>query len=198
MKTSYNWLKEYLHTDLSTTQLGDLLTEIGLEVEGIETVESIKGGLRGIVIGEVITCQRHPNADRLSLTTVNIGQESVLHIICGAPNVAAGQKILVATEGAEVFGKDGQAFTIKKGVIRGEASEGMICAEDELGMGTSHDGILILPNEAEVGIPAAQYYNIETDTIFEIGLTPIVQMQLVILEWLKIYMLLLSSENLVQ
>lgn len=172
MKTSYNWLKEYLHTDLSTIQLGDLLTEIGLEVEGIETVESIKGGLRGIVIGEVITCERHPNADRLSVTTVNIGQESVLHIVCGAPNVAAGQKVLVATEGAEVFGKDGLTFTIKKGVIRGEASEGMICAEDELGMGTSHEGILILPKDAEVGIPAAQYYKIETDTIFEIGLTP--------------------------
>jgi len=173
MRTSYNWLKEYLHTDLNTSQLADLLTKIGLEVEGIESIESIKGGLKGIVIGEVLSCQKHPASDKgLSVTTVNIGQSSPLHIVCGAPNVAAGQKVLVATEGAEVFGKDGSPFTIKKGIIRGEASEGMICAEDELGMGTNHDGIVILPNDTEVGMHAAQYFNIETDIVFEIGLTP--------------------------
>ncbi len=172
MKISYNWLKDYLKTSLTPEKIGDILTDIGLELEGMETVESIKGGLKGIVIGEVLTCSKHPNADKLSVTTVNVGDKSPLHIVCGAPNVAAGQKVLVAKEGAVVFGKDNTPFTIKKGNIRGEASEGMICAEDELGLGTSHDGIMILPDNAEVGMRASEYFNITTDQIFEIGLTP--------------------------
>ena len=134
-------------------------------------MESIKGGLKGIVIGEVLTCAKHPNADKLSVTTVDVGDGSPLHIVCGAPNVAAGQKVLVAKEGAEVFGKDGSAFTIKKGNIRGEASEGMICAEDELGLGTSHDGIMVLPASVQVGLKASDYFNVQSDIVFEIGLT---------------------------
>ncbi len=172
MKISYTWLKEYLKTELNPETLGEILTDIGLELEGMETVESIKGGLKGIVIGEVLTCAKHPNADKLSVTTVDVGDGSPLHIVCGAPNVAAGQKVLVAKEGAEVFGKDGSAFTIKKGNIRGEASEGMICAEDELGLGTSHDGIMVLPATASVGMNAAEYYQVQSDQVFEIGLTP--------------------------
>ena len=130
MKISHNWLKNYLQTNLPAEELGEILTDIGLELEGLESIQSIKGGLKGIVIGEVLTCAKHPNADKLSVTTVDILGEKILQIVCGAPNVAAGQKVLVATEGAEVFGKDGSSFTIKKGNIRSEISEGMICAED--------------------------------------------------------------------
>ena len=170
MKISLNWLQQYIKLDLEVNQISEFLTDTGLEVEGIEEIESIKGGLKGIVIGEVLTCQQHPNADRLKVTTVNIG-ESVLDIVCGAPNVAAGQKVLVATIGTVLY--DGEeSFKIKKGKIRGEVSMGMICAEDELGLGSSHDGIMVLPNELEVGTLASDYFKIENDTVFEIGLTP--------------------------
>ena len=170
MKISLNWLQQYIKLDLEVNQISEFLTDTGLEVEGIEEIESIKGGLKGIVIGEVVTCQQHPNADRLKVTTVNIG-ESVLDIVCGAPNVAAGQKVLVATIGTVLY--DGEeSFKIKKGKIRGEVSMGMICAEDELGLGSSHDGIMVLPNEVEVGTLASDYFKIENDTVFEIGLTP--------------------------
>ena len=172
MKISHNWLKNYLQTNLPAEELGEILTDIGLELEGLESIQSIKGGLKGIVVGEVLTCAKHPNADKLSVTTVDILGERVLQIVCGAPNVAAGQKVLVATEGAEVFGKDGSSFVIKKGNIRSEVSEGMICAEDELGLGTSHEGIMVLPNEAKKGMHAAEYFNVKTDYVFEIGLTP--------------------------
>ena len=170
MKISLNWLQQYIKLDLEVNQISEFLTDTGLEVEGIEEIESIKGGLKGIVIGEVVTCQQHPNADRLKATTVNIG-ESVLDIVCGAPNVVAGQKVLVATIGTVLY--DGEeSFKIKKGKIRGEVSMGMICAEDELGLGASHDGIMVLPNELEVGTLASDYFKIENDTVFEIGLTP--------------------------
>lgn len=170
MKISLNWLQQYIKLDLEVNQISEFLTDTGLEVEGIEEIESIKGGLKGIVIGEVVTCQQHPNADRLKATTVNIG-ESVLDIVCGAPNVVAGQKVLVATIGTVLY--DGEeSFKIKKGKIRGEVSMGMICAEDELGLGSSHDGIMVLPNEVEVGTLASDYFKIENDTVFEIGLTP--------------------------
>ena len=171
MKISYNWLKEYIDVDLDATTVARYLTDTGLEVEGIEHVESVKGGLQGIVIGEVLTKEKHPNADRLSITTVNIGQEEALKIICGAPNVEAGQKVPVATIGTVLY-SDNESFKIKKGKIRGEVSEGMICAEDEIGLGDSHEGIMILDSKAKVGQLASEYFNIETDIVFEIGLTP--------------------------
>ena len=171
MNISYNWLKQYLNIDLDTETVSKLLTDTGLEVEGIETVESIKGGLKGIMIGEVLTKAQHPNADRLSVTTVDVGGETPLHIVCGAPNVATGQKVPVATIGAVMYsGED--SFKIKKGKIRGEVSEGMICAEDELGLGEGHDGIMVLDAAAKAGTPASEYFKIENDTVFEIGLTP--------------------------
>ena len=170
MKISLNWLQQYIKLDLEVNQISEFLTDTGLEVEGIEEIESIKGGLKGIVIGEVLTCQQHPNADRLKVTTVNIG-ESVLDIVCGAPNVVVGQKVLVATIGTVLY--DGEeSFKIKKGKIRGEVSMGMICAEDELGLGESHDGIMVLDSDAEVGTAASDYFKIENDIVFEIGLTP--------------------------
>lgn len=174
MKVSLNWLKQYISVDLSTEEIADILTNLGLEIEGISTYERVRGSLQGLVIGEVLTCQRHPNADRLSLTTVHIGNEKVLNIVCGAPNVAAGQKVVVATEGTTLYPTNGEPFAIKKGKIRGEASEGMICAEDEIGLGASHDGIMILDANAVVGTTAADYFSnlIYTDTVFEIGLTP--------------------------
>ena len=171
MKTSLSWLKKYIDLDLEINELSEILTTIGLEIEGVDEVEMIKGGLQGIVIGEVKTCQKHPDADKLSLTTVNIGGEEDLQIVCGAPNVAAGQKVLVATIGTTLYNGD-EPWKIKKGKIRGQASEGMICAEDELGLGTSHDGIMVLPEDAKVGTPAASYFQIESDTVFDIGLTP--------------------------
>ena len=171
MKISYNWLKEYIDIDLDATIVARYLTDTGLEVEGIEHVESVKGGLKGIVIGEVLTKEQHPNADRLSITTVNIGQEEALKIVCGAPNVEAGQKVPVATIGTVLY-SDNESFKIKKGKIRGEVSEGMICAEDEIGLGDSHEGIMVLDSNAKVGQLASEYFNIETDIVFEIGLTP--------------------------
>jgi len=171
MKISLNWLKDYIDTSLSARELADILTDIGLEVEGIETFESIRGGLRGCVIGKVISCEKHPDADRLSLTTVDIGQGSHLPVVCGAPNVKQGQKVVVATIGTTLY-KGEESLTIQKTKLRGAVSEGMICAEDELGLGNSHEGIMVLPTEAKVGMPASEYFNITSDTIFEIGLTP--------------------------
>lgn len=172
MKLSLNWLKKYLNVSYTPEKIAEMLTLIGLEVEGIDQVESIKGGLKGVVVGEVLTCEKHPDADRLSLTTVNIGNGDPLQIVCGAPNVAAGQKVMVATIGTELYTKDGEAFTIKKGKIRGSESQGMICAEDELGIGNDHSGITVLPSETKVGMTAAAYYKIEDDYVFEVGLTP--------------------------
>lgn len=171
MKISYKWLKEYIDIDLDVEKVSTILTDTGLEVEGLQEVESIKGGLKGVLVGEVMTCEQHPNADRLKKTTVNIGGEELLHIVCGAPNVAKGQKVLVATVGTIIYGNDDQ-FEIKKSKIRGELSQGMICAEDELNLGESHDGIMVLDNEAIVGTPAADYFKVESDFVFEIGLTP--------------------------
>jgi len=171
MKISYNWLKNYIKLDVDPDTLSTILTDIGLEVEGMEKYQSVKGGLEGIIIGKVVSCERHTNADKLSVTTVDIGREELLPIVCGAPNVAAGQKVVVATVGTTLYDGD-DSFKIKKAKIRGELSEGMICAEDELGLGESHDGIMVLPEESEIGLEAAKYFDIEEDIIYEIGLTP--------------------------
>lgn len=171
MKISYNWLKEYVHLDLAPDEAARILTNTGLEVESIEKFESLKGGLKGVVIGEVKSCAKHPDADKLSVTTVDVGGGVILPIVCGAPNVAAGQKVVVATVGTTIY-KGDDSFEIKKAKIRGEVSEGMICAEDELGLGTSHEGIMVLPADAEVGMPAGEYFQIEEDYVFEVGLTP--------------------------
>ncbi len=171
MKISYNWLKDYISISQSPEELGDILTNIGLEVEGIEKFESVRGGLKGCVIGRVKTCEKHPDADKLSLTKVEIGGERDLDIVCGAPNVSAGQMVVVATVGTTLY-KGEKSLTLKKVKIRGEISEGMICAEDEIGLGTSHEGILVLEEDAVAGTPASEYFGIQTDTIFEIGLTP--------------------------
>ena len=172
MKISYNWLKQYVHIDWDAEKVAELLTDLGLEVEGIETFQSVKGGLEGIVVGQVLECKQHPNADRLKLTTVDIGAKKPLQIVCGAPNVAQGQKVAVATIGTTLYTSEGETWKIKKGEIRGEESEGMLCAEDELGIGTNHDGILVLKDKYKIGTPLAKYYEVENDKIFEIGLTP--------------------------
>ena len=172
MKISYNWLKQFLQTDWEVNKASELLTDLGLEVEGIETVESIKGSLEGVVVGEVLTCVQHPNADRLKLTTVDLVSGDPVQIVCGAPNVDVGQKVPVATIGTILYDDSGASFKIKKGKIRGEESHGMICAEDELGLGSSHDGILILDDKIKSGTKAADVFNIEVDKVFEIGLTP--------------------------
>ncbi len=172
MKASYNWLKSYIDFDLAPDDLEYWLTALGLEVEGMEKYESIPGGLKGVVTGKVLTKTPHPNADRLSLTTVDIGAQKPLPIVCGAPNVQEGQKVLVATVGTELHPQEGEPFTIKKSKIRGEVSEGMICAEDELHLGSDHDGIMVLPEQTTIGIPASDLFPIETDTIYDIGLTP--------------------------
>ena len=172
MKISYNWLKQFLKIDLPSSEVSEILTDLGLEVEIIETFQSVKGGLEGVVVGHVLTCEKHPDADRLKITTVDIGDAKIVQIVCGATNVAAGQKVLVATIGTKLFDKDGMPFEIKKGKIRGQESHGMICAEDELGLGTSHDGIMILDKSLESGTKAAVVFSIENDEIFEIGLTP--------------------------
>ena len=172
MKISYNWLKQFLQIDWEAQKAGELLTDLGLEVEGIEIKESIKGSLAGIVVGEVLTCVQHPNADRLKITSVNLGSGEPVQIVCGAPNVAAGQKVPVATIGTTLYDEKGEGFKIKKGKIRGEESHGMICAEDELGLGSSHEGILILDANLKPGTLASEVFNIEKDEVFEIGLTP--------------------------
>lgn len=171
MKVSYNWLKKYIQTDLSPEELGKILTDTGLEVESIEKIEAIKGGLQGVVIGHVLSCEKHPDADKLNVTTVSIGTEE-LQIVCGAPNVAAGQKVVVATVGTTLFPNPGEAFHIKKAKIRGVESFGMLCAEDELGIGHSHAGIIVLPENTEIGIPASAYFDLSDDFQIEIGLTP--------------------------
>jgi len=172
MKISYDWLNDYLEHNESLDDVLSLLTEIGLEVEGTETVESIPGGLRGVVVGRVLTCEQHPNADRLKVTTVDVGADEPLQIVCGAANVAEGQKVPVATIGTTIYPPEGEPFQIKKGKLRGEASMGMICAEDELGLGESHDGIMVLNEDAVVGTRGAEYFDIKSDTVIEIGLTP--------------------------
>ncbi|MFM6925098.1 MAG: phenylalanine--tRNA ligase subunit beta [Ferruginibacter sp.] len=172
MIISYNWLSEYLPETIEPEKLSRILTAIGLEVESLHKYEAIKGGLQGLVIGEVISCEKHPDADKLKLTTVNIGAEEKLQIVCGAANVAVGQKVVVATIGTTIYPFNGEPMTMKKAKIRGVESQGMICAEDEIGLGESHDGILVLPADTTVGIPAAEYFKLADDHIFEIGLTP--------------------------
>lgn len=172
MTISYNWLHEYLPVTIEPEKLSRILTSIGLEVESMEAYEEVKGGLKGVVIGQVLTCEKHPDADKLSLTTVNIGSAEPLQIVCGAPNVAAGQKVAVATIGTTIYPTNGEPLTMKKAKIRGAESHGMICAEDELGLGNSHAGIMILREDAIVGTPASDYFQLSTDTIYEIGLTP--------------------------
>lgn len=173
MRISYNWLKQFIKINKTSEEVSEILTDLGLEVEGIEAYESLKGGLQGVVVGHVMTCEKHPNADKLSVTTVDLGNgEAPIQIVCGAPNVAQGQKVLVATIGTKLFDAEGNAFEIKKGKIRGEESNGMICAEDELGLGTSHAGIMVLPEDTVVGTLARDLFEIELDEVFEIGLTP--------------------------
>jgi phenylalanyl-tRNA synthetase beta chain len=171
MKISYNWLKDYLNINIEPDKLSVILTDIGLEVEALNEWESVKGGLKGVVVGEVLTCAKHPDADKLSVTTVSIGSGEPLHIVCGAPNVAAGQKVPVAIAGTILY-KGNESLEIKKSKIRGELSEGMICAEDELGLGTLHEGIMVLDKDARPGTPASEYFKITRDHVFEIGLTP--------------------------
>jgi phenylalanyl-tRNA synthetase beta chain len=172
MKLSLNWLKDYIDIDLSIDDLSLLLTDIGLEVEGYETIESIPGGLSGVVVGKVVACEKHPEADRLSLTRVDIGKEELLSIVCGAPNVASGQKVLVATIGTILKDKEGKEFKIQRSKIRGSESQGMICAADELGIGNDHSGIMVLSETAEIGASAKSYLGLKEDTVYEIGLTP--------------------------
>lgn len=171
MKISLNWLSQYINIDTPIEKLSTILTDIGLEVESVEKIESIQGGLRGVVVGKVCTCEKHPNADKLHVTTVDIGNNTILPIVCGAPNIAAGQTVLVATEGTILYAGN-QEFVIKKTKIRGEVSCGMICAEDELGLGVSHEGIMVLPDSVTAGTLAKEYFEVEEDYIFEIGLTP--------------------------
>ena len=171
MKLSYNWLKKYIDLDIDANELSILLTDCGLEVEGMEKFESIKGGLKGIKVGKVISCEKHPNADKLSKTTVDLGTGELLPIVCGAPNVAKGQTVLVATVGTTLYDGD-DSFVIKKSKIRGEASMGMICAEDELQIGESHDGIMVIDDSFETGADASKYFPVEIDYVYEIGLTP--------------------------
>lgn len=172
MKISLNWLKSYIDTSLKAEEIANILTHIGLEVEGMEQIESIRGGLEGLVIGKVLTCEQHPNADKLHVTTVDLGQGEPLQIVCGAPNVAAGKKVVVATINTMLYPTgEAEGFKIKKSKIRGVESFGMLCAEDEIGIGTDHAGIILLPEDTPVGIPAREYYQIEDDYLLEIGLT---------------------------
>lgn len=173
MQISYNWLKQFIKLDITPEETANVLTDLGLEVEGLNLFESLKGSLKGVVVGHVLSCEQHPNADKLKITKVDLGNgEAPVQIVCGAPNVAAGQKVPVATIGTVLYDKDGNEFTIKKGKIRGEESFGMICAEDELGIGSSHDGIMILSDDLAPGTPVAEFFDIYTDHVFEIGLTP--------------------------
>ena len=170
MNISYKWLKEYVDFDLTAQQVADALTSTGLEVDALEEVQSIKGGLKGLYVGKVLTCEAHPNSDHLHVTTVDLGKGEPSQIVCGAPNVAAGQKVIVADLGCVLYDGD-QEFVIKKSKLRGVESNGMICAEDEIGVGTSHDGIIVLPDDAVVGTPAAEYYNLESDWLIEVDIT---------------------------
>ncbi|MDX1427362.1 MAG: phenylalanine--tRNA ligase subunit beta, partial [Salegentibacter mishustinae] len=172
MKISYNWLKQFIKLPETPEATGELLTDLGLEVEGLDSFQSIKGGLEGIVVGHVLECKSHPNADKLQLTNVDLGNGEQLQIVCGAPNIAAGQKIPVATIGTTLFDENGEAWPIKKGKIRGEASFGMICSEKELGLGQSHEGIMVMKDDLVPGTPVAEIFEVENDQVFEIGLTP--------------------------
>ncbi|MFT5103950.1 MAG: phenylalanyl-tRNA synthetase beta chain, partial [Candidatus Latescibacterota bacterium] len=172
MKISYNWLKQFINLDWEATKTGELLTDLGLEVEGVESFTSVLGGLEGIVVGHVLSCENHPNADRLKITTVDLGLEEPVQIVCGAPNVSTGQKVPVATIGTTLYDAEGTPWKIKKGKIRGEVSMGMICAEDELGLGAGHDGIMVLDEGLKAGTLLAELLPIENDVVFEIGLTP--------------------------
>lgn len=172
MKISNNWLKDYIKTDLKTEKIGEYLTDIGLEVEGIEKYESVKGSLEGIVVGKVLTCEQHPNADKLKKTTVDVGNGKILNIVCGAPNVAAGQIVPVAVVGTKIHTKDGNSFDIKEAKIRGEVSQGMICAEDEMGLSDNHGGIMILDETYKIGDDFSKYFELSNDEVYEIGLTP--------------------------
>jgi len=172
MKISYNWLKNYAKITQTPEELSIILTDCGLEVESFEYVESVRGGLKGVIIGEVVTCGKHPDADKLKVTTVNVGAPELLHIVCGASNVDAGQKVPVATVGTLIYKGDEEPFEIKKSKIRGQVSEGMICSEIELGLGDDHEGIMVLDSSTPVGIPASEHFKIETDVVFTIGLTP--------------------------
>ena len=171
MNISYNWLKDYVNFDLSPEELSAALTSIGLETGGIEEVQTIKGGLNGLVIGKVLTCEDHPNSDHLHITTVDLGESEPVQIVCGAANVAAGQYVVVATLGTVLYSGE-ESFTIKKSKIRGVESFVMICAEDEIGIGTSHDGIIVLPGEVKPGTLAKDYYNIKSDYVLEVDITP--------------------------
>ncbi len=172
MNISYSWLKQYIDLPLSPEELSEVLTSIGLETGGIERVESVKGGLRGIVIGKVLTCIEHPNSDHLHITTVDLGGDEPVQIVCGAPNVAAGQTVVVATVGTTLYGEGDETFQIKKSKIRGVESFGMICAEDEIGIGNSHDGIIVIDKEVAPGTPAAEFYELHDDYVLEVDLTP--------------------------
>jgi phenylalanyl-tRNA synthetase beta chain len=173
MRISYNWLKQFIKIDWKSDETAALLTDLGLEVEVVEAFESVTGGLKGVVVGHVLTCEKHPDADKLKITTVDLGDGNPpVQIVCGASNVSAGQKVPVATIGTKLYDKEGNAFEIKKGKIRGQESHGMICAEDEIGLGTSHDGIMVLADDLKPGTPASKVFNIEVDEVFEIGLTP--------------------------
>lgn len=171
MNVSYNWLKDYVQTCLCPQEMADVLTSIGLETGGVEEVETIKGGLEGLVVGHVLTCEGHPDSDHLHVTTVDVGQENPLQIVCGAPNVAAGQKVIVALVGTKLYQGE-ESFTIKKSKIRGVESFGMICAEDEIGLGVSHDGIIVLPEDVQVGVLAKDYYGVQSEYVLEVDITP--------------------------
>lgn len=169
MKISNNWLKDFIKTDIKTERIGEFLTDIGLEVEGIEKFESVKGSLEGIVVGKVLTCEKHPNADKLKKTTVDVGNLKILNIVCGAPNVAEGQTVPVAVVGTKIYAKDGSFFEIKEAKIRGEVSQGMICAEDELGLSEDHGGIMVLDEtQYEVGKNFADYFELSNDEVLKL------------------------------
>ena len=172
MKISYNWLKQFIKLPEDAEKTGELLTDLGLEVEGIHSFQSVKGGLEGIVVGHVLSCEKHPNADKLNLTKVNIGNGEEVQIVCGAPNIAAGQKVPVATIGTVLYDEKGEEWQIKKGKIRGESSFGMICSEKEIGIGSSHEGIMVMEDDLIPGTPVAEIFEVENDKVFEIGLTP--------------------------
>ena len=172
MKISHQWIKDYLEFDLDVDETSEILTNLGLEVEGVEAFESVKGGFEGIVVGHVLSCEQHPNADRLKVTQVDIGEEEPVQIVCGAPNVAEGQKVVVAKVNTTLYNNAGESFKIKKSKIRGELSQGMICAEDEIGLGEDHDGIMVLDSSLAAGTPCSEVFEITKDDVYEIGLTP--------------------------
>ena len=171
MVISYKWLNDYVKSSLTPSEIDETLTFSGLEIEGVEKVETIKGGLEHVVIGKVMTCEDHPDSDHLHVTTVDVGGDRLLDIVCGAANVAAGQKVVVATIGTQIWTSETEYFEIKKSKIRGKVSEGMICAEDELGLGNSHDGIMVLPDDAPIGMPAKEYFNVQEDYAIEVAIT---------------------------